>query len=63
MSRGGLRVVVEAALFVGSEYSVTFPDGTMREVRVVWLREEADGQIAGLQFLDVPGFDVPGALD
>lgn len=63
VSRGGLRVVVEGALFVGSQYSVAFPDGRERPVKVVWLREEADGQIAGLQFLDGPVIDVPGGLD
>lgn len=63
VSRGGLRVVVEGALLVGSEYSVAFPDGSERPVKVVWLREESDGQIAGLQFLDGPTIDVPGALD
>lgn len=63
VSRGGLRVIVEEMLSVGSDYSVKFEDGTRRDARVVWLREEADGQIAGLQFLDVPGFDVSASLD
>lgn len=53
ISRGGMRVVVEDAIAVGASYEVTVGDGPARPVRVVWVREEPDGQIAGLQFIDI----------
>lgn len=52
VSRGGLRVVVEEPVTVGNEYEVVGESGA-RPARVVWVREETDGQIAGLQFLDL----------
>lgn len=50
VSRGGLRVVVEEAVCVGEEYLVQVGEQPARLARVIWLREEPDGQIAGLQF-------------
>ena len=62
VSRGGLRVVVEEdSVTVGSEYQVSIGETEARPVRVVWIREEADGQIAGMQFLDVEGDEVPSS--
>lgn len=59
VSRGGLRVVVEDAVHVGGKYMVTVGEAAARPAQVVWLREEADGQIAGLKFEDVEGAEVP----
>lgn len=61
LSRGGLRLVVDRAVTVGADYSVRVGDAEARPARVVWVRDEADGQIAGLQFLDVEGGTVPGS--
>lgn len=61
VSRGGLRVVLEEAVTVGSDYRVTIQGREPRQCRVVWVRDENDGQIAGLQFLDVEGAEVPGS--
>ena len=61
VSRGGLRLVVDRAVTVGADYSVQIGDGEARPARVVWVRDEADGQIAGMQFLDVEGGSVPGS--
>lgn len=61
VSRGGLRLVVDRAVTVGADYSVRIGDGEARPARVVWVRDEADGQIAGMQFLDVEGGAVPGS--
>jgi hypothetical protein len=61
VSRGGLRVVLEEPVTLGGEYQVIIGEGAARPVRVVWLREEADGQIAGMQFLDVEGEASPSA--
>lgn len=53
VSRGGIRVVIEEPVNVGSEYEVTVGEDEPRLARAVWVRKEADGQIAGFQFLDV----------
>lgn len=59
-SRGGIRIVVENSLEVGGEYTLAIEgDGaampaSQRPGRVVWTQEESDGQIVGLEFLDVP---------
>lgn len=61
VSRGGVRVVLEDPVAVGCDYELRMgEDGEpFRPARVVWLHQEADGEIAGLQFLDVEG-SVPG---
>jgi hypothetical protein len=57
LSRGGVRIVVEDSIELNAEYTVILGDdeNNPRPVRVAWIREEAGGQIAGLQFLDVQG--------
>lgn len=55
VSRGGLRVILEEAVAVGDEFEVLVgpeEEGAWRPGRVVWLRDEADGQIVGLKYLD-----------
>lgn len=59
LSRGGLRLIVEDAVEVGASYLVTVGDAEERPATVVWMREEADGQIAGLKFDDVEGGEAP----
>lgn len=59
VSRGGVRLVVEDPISVGVLYQITVGEGRPRPARVVWLREEADGQIAGLKFEDVESSDPP----
>ncbi len=62
VSRGGVRVILEEPAVVGDEYDVYLGEGAARPVRVVWVRDEPDGQIAGLQFLDVEeGASIPPA--
>ena len=55
VSRGGIRAVVEEPLDPNGEYDVSVGDAAPRRARVAWTREEADGQIVGLRFLDVEG--------
>lgn len=58
VSRGGLRIVVEEPLALGTEYEVVVGDGDEQRVRsstVVWVKEAADGQIVGLKYLDTEG--------
>lgn len=60
VSRGGLRVIVESPVAAGEDYEVAIGEAPVRPARVVWVREESDGQIVGLQFLDGPeGGTVP----
>jgi hypothetical protein len=59
MSRGGLRLVVEDVVDVGTRYLVSIGDAEQRPATVVWTREEADGQIAGLKFDDGEGHEAP----
>lgn len=53
VSRGGIRLVVEDNVEPGSEWDIQIGDSERsRRGRVVWVQDEADGQIAGVQFLD-----------
>ena len=61
-SRGGLRLVVEDVVEVGASYLVSIGEAVERPATIVWIREEADGQIAGLKFDDGDGGDVPSSL-
>ncbi len=69
LSRGGVRIVVEDPIEGNAEYMVVLgdDDNHPRPCRVAWIREEAGGQIAGLQFLDVEGtvppYDPPDATE
>lgn len=62
VSRGGVRLVVEESVIVGETYLVAVGEEAARPAAVVWTREEADGQIAGLRFTDVDNGEVPPAL-
>jgi hypothetical protein len=56
ISRGGARLVLEEPVELGEIYDLKLGDAPgPREVRIVWVQDEADGQIAGVQFLDVDG--------
>lgn len=64
VSRGGIRVIVEENIELGREYELLIGDApSPRRGRVVWVQDEADGQIAGVQYLDVEGGSVPPAPD
>lgn len=55
VSRGGARLVVEDSVEPGSFYHLTMGQSAEREVRIVWVQDEADGQIVGVQFVDIDG--------
>ncbi len=60
VSRGGVRVILESPVELGNEYEIFIGDAEQgRRCRVVWVQDEADGQIAGVQFLDVEGTPPP----
>ena len=51
-SRGGVRVVLEEPVRVGEVFDVRLGESSeARAGRIVWVRDEADGQIAGVQFV------------
>jgi hypothetical protein len=52
-----MRAIVEEPLKSGVEYELLVGDAeeTSRKVSVVWVQDEADGQIVGVRFLDVAG--------
>jgi PilZ domain len=57
VSRGGIRAIVEEPLESGAEYMLVVGDAdeAARKVAVVWVQDEADGQIVGVRYLDVEG--------
>lgn len=59
LSRGGIRLIVEEkGLVVDDEVEVTVGDeasSLARRCRVVWLREEPDGLVVGVEFLRLSG--------
>jgi hypothetical protein len=54
ISRGGLRVILEDKVDLGAEFEVTLTtdgeSGTPVPGRVVWVQEEPDGVVAGIEF-------------
>jgi hypothetical protein len=64
VSRGGVRLIVENQVELGREYELWIGDeqtALRRRGRVVWVQDEADGQIAGIQYLDIEGAVPPSA--
>jgi hypothetical protein len=61
LSRGGVRIIVEERVELGNEYDISIGDDEhiRRPCRVVWVQDEPDGQIAGVQFLDTNTGSVP----
>jgi hypothetical protein len=57
VSRGGVRAILEEQLVLGDEFEVTVGDSAplIRRARVVWLQEEKDGVIVGLEFIGISG--------
>jgi hypothetical protein len=70
-SRGGIRIILEDKVELGHEYDVEVGGGEgagkARRGRVVWVQEEADGMIVGVEFVDQKGegsagSDPPGGV-
>ena len=57
VSRGGLRVILEEKVELGQKFDVTIgaDDVVHRGSRVVWVQEEPDGVIVGLEFTGLSG--------
>ncbi len=54
VSRGGVRVILEESVPLGAEYDVTVTEATgtvgPRVGRIVWVQDEPDGVVAGIEF-------------
>jgi hypothetical protein len=63
VSRGGVRLILEEQVQLGEEYEVTVGDvessPLVRRARVVWLQEEADGVVVGLEFIGLSSSERP----
>lgn len=56
ISRGGIRVVIEERVELGQEFEIRELDPDIAEGgpfrgRVVWVQEEPDGSVVGLEFI------------
>jgi PilZ domain len=55
VSRGGLRVILEERVDLGAEFEITISESgsegaTLQCGRIVWVQEEPDGVVAGIEF-------------
>lgn len=56
VSRGGLRAILEEKVLLGQKFDASIGDDTVpRASRVVWVQEEPDGVIVGLEFTGLSG--------
>jgi hypothetical protein len=58
VSRGGVRVILEEKVELGAEFEIVLSAESGLDVersgRVVWIQEEPDGTIVGIEFLGEP---------
>jgi acylphosphatase len=57
VSRGGVRVILEGKVDLGAEFEITMTEGTGADAattrrlgRIVWVQDEPDGVVAGIEF-------------
>lgn len=56
LSRGGVRLITEEPVELGESLAVLLGDDEVpRAGRVVWVQEEQDGMVVGVEFLDGSG--------
>jgi len=65
VSRGGLRCILEESVELGDEFEITIGEvgnaPMTRRGRIVWVQEEADGLIVGVEFMTPSGTAAPDA--
>jgi hypothetical protein len=61
VSRGGVRAILEEKLSLGAELDIEVgaEDSLKRRGRVVWVQEEPDGVIVGIEFVGSPQSQFP----
>jgi hypothetical protein len=57
VSRGGLRAILEDKVVLGQKFEITIgsENELTRSARIVWVQEEPDGVIVGLEFTGLSG--------
>lgn len=57
VSRGGLRAILEEKVDLGQKFEISLGEGEVlnRPGRIVWVQEEPDGVIVGLEFTSLSG--------
>lgn len=55
LSEGGVRAVVDEPIELGAQVEVGIGDGELRAAQIVWIQEERDGAIVGVEFKDGTG--------
>jgi hypothetical protein len=59
VSKGGVRVILEEKVALGEEFEIVVSEGSAaaapQQGRVVWVQEEPDGVVAGIEFAMGPG--------
>jgi len=57
VSRGGVRAILEDKVVLGEKFEITIgtEDELKRPARIVWVQEEPDGVIVGLEFTGLSG--------
>jgi hypothetical protein len=64
-SRGGIRAIVDEVIELGTSLQLFIADdAAARPARIVWIQEEPDGAIVGVEFTDGDGrvSEPPGPL-
>lgn len=65
ISRSGVRAILDEPIDLGARIRLAVGDQPGRPARIVWIREEKDGAIVGVEFLDAerrpssPAIQVP----
>lgn len=64
VSRGGLRAILEEKVLLGQKFDVVLgtDEVLVRPSRVVWVQEEPDGVIVGLEFTSLSSNQKPGSV-
>jgi hypothetical protein len=57
VSRGGLRAILEQKVFLGQRFDIALGTDEVieRTGRIVWVQEEPDGVIVGIEFIGPSG--------
>jgi hypothetical protein len=50
ISRGGIRAILEDKVILGQKFEITLGSEETRTGRIVWVQEEPDGVIVGVEF-------------
>ena len=57
-SRGGLRAILEedtGKIELGDEYEIVIGESPPKRARIVWLQEEPDGFVVGVEYVGLSG--------